>query len=130
MASYTAGAVADKISELRSKIAVFETLCAQIRNNYLSSDAGPGELRITRKDGATVTQGHLKVSITDFEEHITALHEELEEWEGLTFNSAPELPEDTEEAEEAAVTAKAVKVAKEKKNAPAKRAGQHSAATK
>lgn len=104
MANITAGEVADTISEIRSKIRVYETLCDQIKANYLPSDGGPAELRIERADGAFVTQTHMESVLGEFEERITTLQGELEEWEQLPFQTNEAATE--EEPEEEAPTKK------------------------
>lgn len=129
MAKYTAGEIADKISELRSKVAVQETLISQLRANYMSSDAGAGELRIQRQDGAVVPDHHFQVCIKDMDTMINELRGELEEWESLTFNTGPvevEVEEEDDEVEEPVAISKK----KEKRNVPAKRPNQHQAAAK
>lgn len=115
MASFTAAAVTDTISKLRSKIAVHKTLISQLKANYMSSDAGPGELRIQRDDGAVVVDSHLQETVEDLESMVESLAEELEEWENLTFNpqltaNAPEAP-----ATEPVQSVAAVAIAKQKK---------------
>lgn len=134
MAAYTAGGVADKISELRSKVAVYETLISLIKANYLSGDAGPGELRIMRKDGATVMDDHLKLTVGDIDEKIELLKEELEEWENLTFSPATQvLSETSEEAPVQSVAAAAIaaqKKATKSGNPAAKRNDQNRTSAK
>lgn len=114
MASFTAAAVTDTISKLRSKIAVYKTVISQLRANYMSSDAGPGELRIQRDDGGIVVDSHLQETVEDLEERVESLAEELEEWENLTFN--PQLTTGEPEAPaEKVQSVAAVAIAKQKK---------------
>jgi hypothetical protein len=115
MPSFTAAAVTDTISKLRSKIAVHKTLISQLRANYMSSDAGPGELRIQRDDGATVVDSHLQETVEDLEAMIEALAEELEEWENLTFNPQLVAGVPEEAAKEQVQSVAAVSIAKQKK---------------
>lgn len=112
MVSFTAAAVTDTISKLRSKIAVYKTVISQLRANYMSSDAGPGELRIHRDDGAYVVDTHLQETVEDLETAVEGLAEELEEWENLTFS--PRVTEGSEAAEEQPTVA-AVAITKQKK---------------
>lgn len=132
MAQFTAAAVTDTISKLRSKIAVYKTVISQLKANYMSSDAGPGELRIQRDDGAIVVDTHLQETVEDLEATIETLAEELEEWENLTFNpqliaGAPE-----EEPEQVQSVAAVAITKQKKKEAPdaTRRSGKNQSAAK
>lgn len=81
----TARAASDKISELRSKLAVYHTWRETIEANYLPSDGGTPEVRITREDGGNVTEAHLESVIEEITEKCTELQQELDEWEALVF---------------------------------------------
>jgi len=132
MAQFTAAAVTDTISKLRSKIAVYKTVISQLKANYMSSDAGPGELRIQRDDGAIVVNTHLQETVEDLEATVETLAEELEEWENLTFN--PQLTADVPEEEpEPVQSVAAVAITKQKKKeAPdaTRRSGKNQSAAK
>lgn len=82
-----AGTVVYKISEIRSKISVFEGLVLYLRTNYLSSDSGEAEMRYTRTDYATVPEAHVEMSIHELEAKIGEFRDELEQWENLPLES-------------------------------------------
>ena len=88
----SAGTIVDKISELRSKIAVLEGLVLYLEANYKGSDAGEAEMRFTRRDFATVPQAHIDVTIADLSAAMGAFAEELEHWEGLMFPTEDDAP--------------------------------------
>lgn len=88
----TAGNALSKISEIRSKIAIFEGLIMYLRANYVSSDAGEAEMRFTRSDYATVPEKHVEVSVHELQEQIENMQRELEEWESLELDVAPAEP--------------------------------------
>ena len=79
----SAGTVVDKISEVRSKIAVFEGLVLHLKSNYLPSDAGDPEMKFYRGDYAPVPASHVEASIGDMEQHLLDLREQLAQWEGI-----------------------------------------------
>lgn len=122
MSNLTAGDIAETLSELRSKIRVFEAFCDQIKANYLPSDGGAAELRLERVDGAFVTQLHMESVLSEFEERIVALQGELEEYEQLPIQmnsgDATEADED-EEPEEAPAPKKPTAKQQGKKNVAA-----------
>lgn len=95
----TAGAVADKMSELRSKIRAFEYFLEQIDANYLPSDAGAAELKLARDDGAVVVPKHWESVKLDISERVSTYQEELEQIESLVFRLDDD-DNDEEEAEE------------------------------
>lgn len=84
--SITAGSVVDKVSEIRSKIAVFEGLLLYLRSNYLSSDAGDAEMRFARADYATVPEAHVEGAMHELETRLKDFRDELHQWENLSVN--------------------------------------------
>jgi len=82
-----AGTVIDKISEIRSKISVFEGLLLSLRTNYLSSDSGEAEMHFTRSDYAMVPEAHVEASISEIEVKISECRDELEHWENLSLDA-------------------------------------------
>jgi hypothetical protein len=91
----TVGQITDKISELRSKIAIHEGLVLYLRANYVSSDAGAAEMHLTRNDHATVPEDHIKAHMGDMVDYIDELRYQLTQWENLPVPS----PEDQIEAQ-------------------------------
>jgi len=81
----SAGTVVDKISEVRSKIAVFEGLILHLKSNYLPSDAGDPEMKFYRGDYAPVPSSHVESAIIDVEHHLLDLREQLSQWEGIVI---------------------------------------------
>ena len=79
----SAGTIVDKISEVRSKIAVFEGLVLHLKSNYLPSDAGDPEMKFYRGDYAPVPAPHVEAAIGDVEQHLLDLREQLAQWEGI-----------------------------------------------
>lgn len=79
----TVGQIADKISELRSKIAIHEGVLLYLESNYTSSDAGAAEMHFTRADYARVPEVHVVAYMTDVHETVQELRMELEHWENL-----------------------------------------------
>jgi hypothetical protein len=79
----TVGQINDKISELRSKIAITEGLVLHLKTNYLSSDSGDAEMHFMRADNGQVPQGHVQSTIADYVEYVDTLRAELEQWEGM-----------------------------------------------
>lgn len=82
----TAGAASDKISELRSKLAIYASMVELIHANYMPGDGGAPEVRITRPDGGTATGPHFESVLEDIEIKCAEIREELAEWEGLVFS--------------------------------------------
>lgn len=82
-----ASTVLDKISEIRSKISVFEGLILYLRTNYLSSDTGDAEMRYTRSDHASVPEAHVEATIHELETKISEYRDELEQWENLELDA-------------------------------------------
>lgn len=80
----SAGSVVDKISEVRSKIAVFEGLVLHLKSNYLtSSDSGEAEMKFYRGDYAPVPEAHVRASLVDLESLVMDLQTLLAQWEGI-----------------------------------------------
>lgn len=90
----TAGAASDKISELRSKLAIYAAWTELIETNYLPSDGADAETSISRADGGRVVEAHFRSFLEDVEARCEELREELSEWESLVFQpkreAAPE----------------------------------------
>jgi hypothetical protein len=84
----TAGAASNKITELRSKLAIYKNWVETIRANYLPCDGGDAEIRITRDDGGSCVESHFLAVIADVEEKCDEIREELAQWEGLVFEPA------------------------------------------
>lgn len=84
----TAGALAQKISELQSRVTVQEKLREILKQNYMPSDSGPGELAMIRSDGFPIVRAHFELSIADIDERIDMLNAELEEWTSLIFDDS------------------------------------------
>jgi hypothetical protein len=88
----TVGQIADKISELKSRIAIAEGLQLYLRANYMSSDAGEPEMTFTRDDWATVPEAHIKTHLADVDEQLNEYREELEAWENFSVPMGDEEP--------------------------------------
>lgn len=88
MPSITAGAASNKISELRSKLAIYRNWVETLRANYMPSDGGRAEAQILRDDGGTCSEAHFHAVIEDIEEKAAEVQEELAQWEGLVFEPA------------------------------------------
>jgi uncharacterized membrane protein len=86
MQQITAGAASEKINELKSKLAIYKSLVELIHANYIPSDGGAAEVRITRDDGGSATDAHFASVLEDIEGKCVELREELAEWEGLVFS--------------------------------------------
>lgn len=102
----TAGMASEKISELKSKLAVYATWSDLLHANYMPSDGGRPEALIHREDGGTVTEAHLRSVLEDIEGKCEELREELAEWEALVFE--PKTAEVTPLHPQTAVVKKAV----------------------
>lgn len=85
MAKITAGAASEKINELKSKIAIYNSWEELINANYLPNDGGSPEAHVVRDDGVTAAPAHFKSVLVDLEEKRDELRNELEEWENLVF---------------------------------------------
>ncbi len=86
----TFGQIANKVSELLSKIALKENFVLHLRANYKSSDAGEAEMYVVREDHATVSEDHIDRFIEDTVDEIDQLRAELLQWQNLPIPS----PED------------------------------------
>lgn len=53
------GEIVDKISELKSRKALAQQLVTYLSSNYISSDTGAAEMRVTREDGNIVVEEHV-----------------------------------------------------------------------
>lgn len=87
----TAGQLANKISELRSKIAVISAVIQYITANYMPSrdkQKIPPEMFFTREDGAAVGSNHVVLCVDDFDAQRTQLQAELEELENTPVGEA------------------------------------------
>jgi hypothetical protein len=83
----SAGAAAAKISELKSKLAIYDTIKDVIRANYLPSDGGAAELRVMRADGSSAAPDHFDSVLADLDEKSDELLQELRDWEGMMLES-------------------------------------------
>lgn len=84
--SISVGNVLDKISETRSKIAVFEGLILHLKSNYHTSDAGEPEMKFYRGDYAPVPEPHIEASIADMEALVKEFRAQLEQWENIVVD--------------------------------------------
>lgn len=88
----TFGQISDKVSELRSKIAIKEAFVLHLKANYKSSDAGSAEMHVTRDDFATVPEIHIDLFIEDTVDEIDTMRAELRQWESLPVPTPGEDP--------------------------------------
>jgi hypothetical protein len=79
----TVGQITDKISELKSKIAIKESLITYVQSNYMSSDAGSPEMTFQREDYATVPEVHISRFVDEAVDEVGQLRAELEQWQSL-----------------------------------------------
>ena len=86
----TVGQISDKISELRSKIAIQEGVALYLEANFKSSDAGNSEMHFTRNDHARVPEAHIDRYIEDAAEHLSVLRAELHQWESMPVQDPTE----------------------------------------
>jgi hypothetical protein len=84
MTMATVAQISEKISKLRSKIAVTEAVVLYLKTNYLPTDSVEAEMRVTRADFAVVPADHIEMSITDYVDYIDDLRAQLDEWENLS----------------------------------------------
>jgi hypothetical protein len=120
----TAGALAEKIVELKSRITVQEKLKEILLQNYMPSDSGLGEQTMFREDGAPIGRNHLSIAIDDIDERIETLRMELHDFEEMPIAErkvveAPKLVAQQEPAP-----------GKEKRSGNPKRIGQSPPATR
>lgn len=88
----TVGQISDKISELRSKIAIQEGVALYLEANYKSSDAGSSEMHFTRNDHARVPEAHIDRYVEDTVEVLDTLRAELLQWESMPVVDPTEKP--------------------------------------
>ncbi len=81
----TAGAASDKISELKSKLAVYKHWHELIEASYMPGDAPTPEVKLFRDDGGAVSEDHFKSVLEDIDQKCLELEQELSEWQGLVF---------------------------------------------
>ena len=86
----TVGQINAKISELRSKIAVYEGLVHYLKTNYLPSDHSDAEMSFTRTDFVRVPPPHIEASMADLVEKVDQLRVEMEKWEEMPVSLEPE----------------------------------------
>lgn len=78
------GSIVDKISEARSKIAVYKSLVLHLRSNYLSSADSAAEMQVFRADYAPVPEPHIELTIADLSAMVSELEALLRQWENIT----------------------------------------------
>lgn len=72
--------VIERISELRSRKAVYQTAIAHLKTCYRETDAGAAEMRMFREgDQGLVPQLHIEKSLVEMETRIDYLDAEIEE---------------------------------------------------
>jgi len=91
--SLTFAQVSDKVSELRSKIAIQEMLVLHLSANYKSSDSGEAEMHVHRSDYATVPEAHIDKYIDQAVEQLEQMNLELQQWETLPVPTPNDKPE-------------------------------------
>lgn len=80
----TVAEVIERVSLLRSKIAIRKQLALHLRTMYLGSDASAAESRIHRDDSGVVPEEHLKTFVaTDIDHALQQDEAELQQWEQL-----------------------------------------------
>ena len=85
--SISAGSVVDRISEVRSKIAVFEGLVLHLKSNYItSSDSGEAEMKFYRGDYAPVPEAHVTTALVELESLVMDMRTLLAQWEGIMID--------------------------------------------
>lgn len=80
----TLGQVAEKVSLIRSKIAVGETLVVYLQTHYQAIEDNDPEESVLRDDYAQVPPNHISEYIETLQEGIHELEQELIEWEAMT----------------------------------------------
>lgn len=85
----TVGQINEKISELRSKIAVTEGIVLYLKTHYMPSDGSQAEMHFTRTDYGKVPPRHVEKTIADYVEYLDALKVELHQMENMPI-SMPE----------------------------------------
>lgn len=79
----TVGQIVDKISELRSKIAISDYTLRHLRTYYFASDHGEAEMKLYRDDQALVSEGHVRAYLDDLDSQLKEYKAELKHWESL-----------------------------------------------
>jgi len=77
----TLGQVTEKVSSLRSRIAVTDTLIVYLETHFQGVDGQDPEERLFRDDYAQVPPGHINEYISALRESNDILESELNEWE-------------------------------------------------
>lgn len=85
----TVGQLNEKISMLRSKIAVTEGIVLYLKTHYMPSDGATSEMSFTRSDYGKVPPKHVEATIADYVDYLDSLKIELEKLE----NTPLTLPE-------------------------------------
>jgi hypothetical protein len=85
----TVGQINEKISTLRSKIAVTQGLVLYLKSHYMPSDGTTAEMHFTRSDYGKVPPDHVEATIADYVDYLDTLKIELEKWENTPI-STPE----------------------------------------
>ncbi len=102
----SAGQIADKISRLRSQVAIYDALLMQLQANYsLRDGVSIPEQSIYREDGGRVPPDHIKIAERELTEKVAELRVELERWERSIFHNEElqadnDTDEDSDEDEE------------------------------
>lgn len=86
----TVAQINERILQLRSRIAMFETLMTYVETNYVSSNDIEAELRFLRDDGAAVSQDHVQDGLTYIVESLDQARAEIEKLEGTPLQPEPE----------------------------------------
>lgn len=107
----TVGEVIERLSLLKSRIAIRKQVALYLQTQFLSSDASAPESRIQRDDNAIVSEEHLQSYAADLDIALQQDEAELKQWEQLL------VVDPTDAAEK-----------KEKKRGPARERGDQSAA--
>jgi hypothetical protein len=77
----TVGQLNEKISMLRSKIAVTEGLVLYLQTHYMPSDGSTAEMHYTRSDYGKVPPAHIEATIADYVDYLDSLKIELDRLE-------------------------------------------------
>jgi hypothetical protein len=80
------GSIVDKISEARSKIAIYKNVMLNLRSNYLSSADSEAEMQVVRADYAPVPEAHIELAIADLTVVVEELEALLKQWENITVD--------------------------------------------
>jgi len=88
----TVGQILDKLSKLKSRIAILEGVQHHLQANYLNSDAGAADMCFVRSDHGVVPQKHVEEFVGELSEMIEEAHSQLEEWEMLPIQQEDKQP--------------------------------------